>query len=62
VEDHFDLVGDGVNLDEIGARFGLNVPWAWKLFWAYPMESVGYVGQMEAHFGPLGGSINLNIR
>jgi hypothetical protein len=28
VEDHFDLVGDGVNLDEIGARFGLNVPWA----------------------------------
>jgi hypothetical protein len=62
VEDRFDLVGDGVNLDEIGARFGSNVPWARKLFWAYPMESVGYVGQMEAHFGSLGGSVNLNTR
>jgi hypothetical protein len=26
VEDRFDSVGDGVNLDEIGARLGPNVP------------------------------------
>jgi hypothetical protein len=62
LEDHFDSVGDIVNLNEIGARFGPNVPWAWKSFWAYPMEFLGYVGQMEARFGSSGGSVNLNIR
>jgi hypothetical protein len=62
VEDRFDSVGDGVNLDEIGARLGPNVPWAWKLFWAYPIEFLGYVGQMEARFGPFGGSVRLNAR
>jgi hypothetical protein len=50
-----------VNLGEIGARFVLNVPWAWKSFWAYPMELLGNVGQI-AHFSPFGGSVNLDIR
>jgi hypothetical protein len=62
VEDRFDSVRDGVKLGEIGAWFALNVPWAWKLFWAYPMELQGNVGQMEARFGPFGGSINLDTR
>jgi hypothetical protein len=60
VEDRFDSVGDSVNLGEIGAWFALNVPWACKSFWAYPMQLLGNVGQMEAHFGPSGGSVNLN--
>jgi hypothetical protein len=62
VEDRFDSVGDDVNLDEIGAQFAPNVPWAWKSFWAYPMELLGNVGQMEARFGPSIGSVNLNTR
>jgi hypothetical protein len=62
VEDHFDSVGDGVNLGEIGARFEPNVPLACKSFWAYAMELLGNLGQMEACFGPFGCSINLNTR
>jgi hypothetical protein len=71
VEDRFESVGDGVNLGEIGAQFAPNVPWAWKLFWAYPMELLvwvypmellGNVGQMEAGFGLFGGFVNLNTR
>jgi hypothetical protein len=56
VEDRFDSVGDGVNLGEMGARFAPNVPWAWRSFWAYLMELLGNVSQMEAHFCLFGGS------
>jgi hypothetical protein len=62
VEDRFDSVGDGVNLGEIGARFGPNVPRACKYFWAYAMELLGNVGQMEARFRPFGCSVNLDTR
>jgi hypothetical protein len=62
VEDRFDLVRDGVNLSEIGARFGPNVPWACKSFWVYAMELLSNVGQMEARFGPFGGSVNRDTR
>jgi hypothetical protein len=50
-----------VNLGEIGAQFMLNVPWAWKSFWAYPMELLGNMGQI-ACFGPFGDGVNLGIR
>jgi hypothetical protein len=30
-----------------------NVPRARKSFWPHPMDILGDVGQMEAHFGPL---------
>jgi hypothetical protein len=36
VKDRFDLVGDGVNLGDIGAWFALNVPWAWKIVLGVP--------------------------
>jgi hypothetical protein len=62
VEDRFNSVRDGVNLGEIGAQFASNVPWAWKSFWAHLMELLGNVGEMEARFGPFGGSINLDTR
>jgi hypothetical protein len=61
VEGHFGLLRDGVNLGEIGARFALNVPWARKLFSAYPMELLANLGQMEACFGPFGDCVNLDI-
>jgi hypothetical protein len=48
LEGHFGLHGDGVNLSEIDACFTLKVPWAWKLFWAYPVKLFGNVAQMEA--------------
>jgi hypothetical protein len=62
VDGRFDSLGDGVNLGKIGARIAPNVPWAWKSFWVYPMEVQGNVGQMEARFGPFGGSVILDIR
>jgi hypothetical protein len=62
VEDPFDFVGYSVNLDEIGAWFGPNVPWPCKLFWACAMELLGNVGQTEARFGLFGGFINLDTR
>jgi hypothetical protein len=31
-------------------------------FWAHPMEYLGDVGQLEAHFGPFGESVNLDAR
>jgi hypothetical protein len=37
----------------MGAQFALNVPRAWKSFWAYPMVLLGDVYQVEAPFGPL---------
>jgi hypothetical protein len=62
VDDRFDSVGGGVNLDEIGARFASNVQWAWKSLWAHPMKLLGNVGQMEARFNPFGGSVDLDTR
>jgi hypothetical protein len=62
VDGRFDSFGDGVNLSKIGAHIVLNVPWVWKSFWAYSMEVQANVGQMEAHFGPFGGSVILDTR
>jgi hypothetical protein len=45
---------------KIGAWFALNVPQARKLFWTHPMELLGDMGQVEAHFGPFGDSTNLD--
>ena len=36
-----------------------NVPRAWKSFLAHPMALQRDVGQVEAHFGPFGDSVNL---
>jgi hypothetical protein len=33
-----------------------------KSFWAHPMEFPGDVGQLEAHFGMFGDSVNLGAR
>ena len=35
---------------KIGAWFALNVPWAYKSFWTYPMEPLGDVGHVESCF------------
>jgi Fe-S-cluster-containing dehydrogenase component len=35
---------------------------AWKSFWPHPMELVGNVGQMEAHFSLFGDNVNLDAR
>jgi hypothetical protein len=40
----------------------LNVPRAWKSFWPHPMDMVGDVGQMKAHFSPFGNSVNQHAR
>jgi hypothetical protein len=55
-------MGMEIVLGKIGARFAPNVPWAWKLFWAYPMELLGNVGQMKARFGPFGLCVILDTR
>jgi hypothetical protein len=39
-----------------------NVPWALKSFWAHPIELLGNVGQVEAHFGTFHDSVNLDAR
>jgi hypothetical protein len=62
VESRFGVLGDGVNLSEIGAWFAPNVLWAWKSFWAYPIELLSNMGQMEARFGPFGDCVNLDTR
>jgi hypothetical protein len=62
VEGRFGSPRDGVNLSEIGAWFAPNLLWAWKLFWAYLMELLGNMGQMEAHFGLFGDCVNLDTR
>jgi hypothetical protein len=46
----------------IGVRFAPNLPRAWKSFQAHPMVLLGRIGQVEAHFGPFGDSINLDAR
>jgi hypothetical protein len=40
----------------------LNVPRAWKSFWAHPLVLLGYVCQVEAHFGLFRDSVNLSAR
>ena len=46
----------------IAAQFALNVPWAWKSFWAHLMVLLANVGQEEARFDPFGDSVNLGVR
>jgi hypothetical protein len=43
-------------------QFAPNVPPPWKPFWAHPLVDLGDVGQVEAHFGPFGGSVNQGAR
>ena len=40
----------------------LNVPWAWKSFWAQPMVLLGVVSLVEARVSPFGGSVSLSAR
>jgi hypothetical protein len=40
----------------------MNVPWAWKSFWAHPMVLLGDVGQVEARFSLFGHNVNLSAR
>jgi hypothetical protein len=46
----------------MGAQFVLNVPWAWRSFWAHPMLLVGDVCQVEARFYPFGDGVHLGAR
>ena len=46
----------------MGARFARNVPSAQESFWMHLMELLGDVAQVEAPFGPLGDSANLDAR
>jgi hypothetical protein len=45
-----------------GTRFASYVQLAQKSLWAHSMELLGDVGQVEARFGPFGGSVNLSAR
>jgi hypothetical protein len=45
-----------------GARFAPNIQKAQQSFWAHPMELLGDVGQVEAHFILFGDSFNLSAR
>jgi hypothetical protein len=40
----------------------MNIPWLRNLFWVYPMELLGNMGQMEARFGLFGDCVNLDVR
>ena len=40
----------------------LNVPWAWKSFWAQPMVLLGVMSLVEARVGSFGGSVSLSAR
>jgi hypothetical protein len=40
----------------------MNVTCAWKYFWPHPMELLGDIGQMEAHFGLFGDNVDLDAR
>ena len=33
-----------------------------EVMWAHPMELLGYMGQVEAHFSPFGDSVDLDAR
>jgi hypothetical protein len=47
---------------KIGARFGPNVPQAWKSFWTHTMVLLGDEAQVDDHFIPFGDSANLDAR
>jgi hypothetical protein len=36
--------------------------YAWRSFWAHLIELLNDVGQVEAHLGPFGESVNLGER
>ena len=40
----------------------LNVPWAWKSFWAQLMVLLGIVSHVEARFSPFGRNVSLSAR
>jgi hypothetical protein len=40
----------------------LNVPQALKSFWMHKMTLLGYVGDVESHFGPFGDSVSVGVR
>jgi hypothetical protein len=40
----------------------LNNPQAWKSFWPHLMGLLDDLGQIEAHFGLFGDSVNLDAR
>ena len=40
----------------------LNVPWAWKPFWAQPMVLLGVMSLVEPRVGTFGGSVSLSAR
>jgi hypothetical protein len=44
------------------ALFAPNVTKAWKSFWTHPMEFLGDVGHVEAHFGPFRDRAKLDAR
>ena len=33
-----------------------------EVMWAHPMDLLGYMGQVEAHFSPFGDSVDLDAR
>jgi hypothetical protein len=39
-----------------------NIPQAQKSFWTCPIEQLGDVGHMEAHFDPFGDSVSIGAR
>ena len=43
-------------------RFAPNVPWAWKSFWAHPVELLVDEAPVEARFGRFGDSANFDAR
>jgi hypothetical protein len=45
-----------------GAQFTSDVQWAWKSCWPQPMELIGDVGQLDAHFGLFGDCVILGTR
>jgi hypothetical protein len=47
---------------KIGARFAPNIPLVQKSFWTHPMVLLGHEAQVEACFGPVGDSTNIDAR
>jgi hypothetical protein len=46
----------------IGAQFAPNVPQGQKSFWTHPMVLLGDEARVDAHFGVIGDSANLDTR
>jgi hypothetical protein len=42
--------------------FALNIPLAQKSFWTHPIEHLGDVGHVEAHFDPFRDSVSISAR